>query len=263
MPSKLQTARDSIALFNQSRFPFGQASARSVWLGIYQVLLWYENITSGQFRYLPHIIEANDLKQNLQWQSRAKAIEDYIARQLSLQPSQIPPLLGRLYTQPAYVGLQKNNITGIAFGSLIKYVLERFGNPALSYELEVPAGKVFPGIKLVGQSKQAKIDILVSKLNTPRIIISGKWSVRHDRVGDLINECPAYKAAATRQRATVDYIVVTNEFSPARLEKIIDDSCIDSPVHVHKDNIINVCSLNGRLTKMLDLADLIAASQRW
>jgi len=57
--------------------------------------------------------------------------------------------------------------------------------------------------------------------------------------------------------------VVTNEFDPARLQKILADSCVDGVAHVHKPLLTTVLGLDGRLGGLLDLADLVNASRAW
>ena len=55
----------------------------------------------------------------------------------------------------------------------------------------------------------------------PRAVISAKWSMRHDRLSDITNECPVYKAAHQRiyrqSQTGLSYFVVTNEYDPSRL----------------------------------------------
>ena len=170
---------------------------------------------------------------------------------------------------PDYAGRQRHNTLGIAFPGLVKYALERFGSARVSYETEVTAGVLFPGITFPGRSTTPRIDLLVKLNDIPRAVISAKWSLRHDRVNDITNECPVYKAAHLRiyrhtSRDHLSYYVVTNEYDPARLHKTLDDTCVDGVVHVHKAGVVNVCGLNGRLTRLIDLADFIRAiSSSW
>ena len=94
------------------------------------------------------------------------------------------------------------------------------------------------------------------------MIISAKWSLRHDRLSDITNECPVYKASyqriyRTNERPELKYFVATNEFDPARLNKILDDSCVNGVVHVHKPAVTEVCQLDGRLDELIDLEDFV------
>jgi len=165
--------------------------------------------------------------------------------------------------------MQRQNTLGIAFAGLMKHVLERFGAPRASYDLEVKAQNIFRGITLPGRSATACIDLLATCANSPRAVLSTKWSLRHDRLNDMTEECPAYKSAYQRlYRATPGapdllYYVVTNEYDPSSLNKILRDPCVDAVVHVHKIALVDVCRLDNRLGRLLDLADLIRATSSW
>ena len=165
--------------------------------------------------------------------------------------------------RPEYKGLQRQNPLGIAFIGLVHHALSTYGSRHLGYETEQFAQKVFPGITFPGRSKAPAVDILVRKNRVPRAIVSVKWSLRHDRINDLTNECPSYKQAAAWGRHPLEYVVVTNEYDPARLEKVLGDSCIDAVVHVHKPAVVEVSQLDGRLTRLLDLSDLFARTRQW
>lgn len=255
MPSRVQTVAEAVRLFDNATYPTG-CSSGTAWLGVYQVLLWYEH-------GCPHIIDADKLATPGVWQQRAQAVEAYIANHLGIPPANVRGSVDLLLSSPSFVGLQRQNSLGIAFSGLIKHVLETFGNPAISYELEVDAGSIYPGIKFPGRSNTPRVDVLARKGNQPRAVISGKWSARHDRINEITNECPTYKQAAAFLRQPLDFVVATNEFDPARLSKILGDNCIDYLVHVHKPNVTKVCDLNGRLNTLLDLSDLIARTYDW
>ncbi|PSR26351.1 MAG: hypothetical protein C7B46_20020 [Sulfobacillus benefaciens] len=66
-----------------------------------------------------------------------------------------------------------------------------------------------------------------------------------------------YKSAAMRSRRGLRYYVVTAEMDPARLSKIINDSCIDGVVHIHKPLITEVLGMNGRMKELVDLRDFV------
>jgi hypothetical protein len=114
-----------------------------------------------------------------------------------------------------------------------------------------------------GRSGAAKIDLVALKGMLPVAFVSCKWSLRHDRINDITSECPDYKSAAMRLRIPLKYFVLTNEFEPARLLKLLSDPCIDGVVHVHKQAVVEVCKMDGRLTAMLDLTELFGISEEW
>ena len=55
MPSREQTVRDAIRIFEHADSPFG-LTAVTAWLGIYQTLLWYEPVNWVGLTQLPPII---------------------------------------------------------------------------------------------------------------------------------------------------------------------------------------------------------------
>lgn len=259
-------------LFQNARYPQG-LTVQTAWLGIYQVLMWYEPVNVGGVAALPHIIDANNLRPPAgrpspapalnAWCRRAQAIEQYLAEQLVCTPDQVPIYLDRLMSHPVYRGRQRQNPLGSAFPALVKHALEQFGNKDVQYDLEVPATDVFPGVAVPGRSVTPKMDILVRRQGRPRAIVSAKWSLRHDRLNDISNECPVYKYAASLTRTQIDYIVVTNEFGSARLQRLLRDPCVDAVVHVHKPAVMEVCQIDGELDSLSDLTDLIARSHNW
>jgi hypothetical protein len=266
-----QARQLALHLFQNAAYPNG-LSGTNAWIGIYQVLLWYEPVTIGSITGLPHIIDADKLRPPSYrparhgisaWQQRAQAVEQYLAQQLRCQPNQVQSYVDLLMREPTYQGVQRQNPLGIAFPVLVRHILQTFGNNAVNYDLEVPAQAVFPGIVVPGRSPNPKIDIVVRNQSRIRAVISCKWSLRHDRLNDISNECPTYKQAASWTRTQIDYLVITNEYDPARLNKLLVDSCVDALVHVHKPLPTSVCGLNSRLVHMLDLVDLLARSQSW
>jgi hypothetical protein len=278
MPTRQQTITDAIQVFENAKYPSG-LSATTAWLGIYQTLLWYEPVNWLGLTNLPHIIDADKLrpasrakrrvwKKENAWQKRAQAIDSFLAEQLGIPIESVPFNTDLLMKQRDYKGMQRQNTLGIAFSGLVKHALEKFGSAAVSYEIEVEATTIFPGITFPGRSVTPRIDVLAKCNDIPRAIISAKWSVRHDRLSDITNECPVYKAAYERiyrqaRRERLRYYVVTNEYDPARLTKMLDDTCVDDVVHVHKAAVVEVCKLNTRLTQLKDLEDFINATRSW
>jgi hypothetical protein len=273
VPSKTDTIKYAKQTFSKVSEANGNVPEKA-WLGIYQALLWYEKTNLSDYPCLPHIIDADKLRmpkhrQDQQsaktnaWQNRAIEIERYLAKHIGCKPREVENHMDRLMQLPEFKSLQRQNPLGIAFIGLVHHVLALFGNSKLAYSMEEKAEHVFPGIKLPGRSTSPSIDVLVRKDMAPRGIISVKWSVRHDRINDLTNECPSYKNAASWLRQPLDYIVITNEFDPSRLNKMLGDSCFDAVVHVHKPAVVNIAGLNGRLNQLLDLTDLFSLTKGW
>jgi len=279
MPTREQTISDAIGIFNRASFPTG-LNKHTAWLGIYQTLLWFEPINWLHFRELPHIIDADKLrpsssakktkwKKATAWQTRAEAFGAYLARTLGCSPEDISSKTDLLMKHPDYEGMQRQNTLGIGFAGLVKHILKEFGASELTYKTEVEAGAIFPGITFPGRSGTPRIDLLASQEDLPRAILSAKWSMRHDRLSDITNECPVYKAAyeriyrQSRQQGKLLYFVLTNEYDPSRLGKILNDSCIDGVVHVHKHAVVDVCGLDGRARGLIDLSEFIELTTSW
>ena len=277
MPTREQTIADAIQSLQNAEYPSGVRAA-TAWLGIYQALLWYERVDWLGFSELPHIIDADKLRPASPkkrgranpsiWQKRAKALDVYLAQQLQCSVDSVSSKTDLLMKQADYAGMQRQNTLGIAFVGVVQYVLEKFGSASISYATEVEAASVFPRISVPGRSSTPRIDILARRDGIPRTIISAKWSMRHDRLSDITNECPVYKAAYERiyrqaRREGLLYYVITNEYDPSRLNKMLDDTCVDGVVHVHKAGVVEVCNLNGRLSQLVDLADFVQATLSW
>lgn len=267
----------------------------TAWLGIYQVLLWYAsplldlkalaangppevqaavdtieqwvNSTAGPGPL--HIREANDLKKVI-WQKRAGLAEGFIAEALGVPAEDLPYLVDRMMRLPRWVGQQRNNPLGNGLRILVNEVLRRWGNPALGYHEEALATQWFPGIEMAGRSIKPSIDVAISKPSGPVAIASCKWSIRHDRISDPTNECTAYKSAAIqRQMMNLRYFVITNELDGQRLDKILNQPCVDALVHVHLDLVGHVTAETKLMQRarrdgrLLDLADFVALTHTW
>jgi hypothetical protein len=278
MSPREQTVSDAIQLFDSAAYPSG-LSAATAWLGIYQTLLWYEPINWVGFDKLPHIIDADKLrpasrikkrswKKPNAWQRRANKINAYLAERLGCSKGEVSTNTDLLMKRLSYRGMQRQNPLGIAFPGLVKHILEKFGSPGISYETEVDAATIFPGIGVPGRSTTPSIDLLVRIEGIPQVIISAKWSLRHDRLNDITNECPVYKAAYQRiyrqaRRSELLYFLITNEYDPARVNKVLTDTCVNGIVHVHKPAVVGVCELNGRMGELKDLQDFIKETSSW
>lgn len=279
MPSRSQTVEDAVQLFENAIYPKGKAT-ETAWLGIYQTLLWYEQVNWAGFSSLPHIIDADKLRPSSAskrratirpsaWQNRAQAVEKYLAQELAIPQNDVHGKLNQLMQLPDYQGLQRQNPLGTAFAGLVVHVLNTFGSQRPQYVTEKAPAEAFPGITFPGRSRASRSDILATVDSVPRAVVSAKWSIRHDRLNDITNECPVYKAAYNRiyrgqqSGQGLLYFVVTNEFDPARLTKALDDSCVDGVIHVHKAAVVEICELDGRLDRLMDLSDLVQMTYSW
>jgi hypothetical protein len=264
MPTRDEIVAEAVEIFDRASYPSGSPPG-SAWLGVYQTVLWWEHVGDAQ---LPHIIDADKLRGSRVWQKRAHGVTAYLAQELHCPPGTLPERTDLLMKRPPHRGKQRQNILGIAFAGLAKHILQRFGSQRISYAAEVRADHIFPGTAVPGRSVTPSIDLVASRENAPRALVSAKWSLRHDRLNDITNECPVYKAAYERiyRRAAsrpLLYFVVTNEYDPSRLSKLLEDPCVDGVVHVHKPAVVDVCGLDDRLGGLMDLTDLVAATDSW
>lgn len=212
------------------------------WTGIYQLLLWYEH-------GVPHIIESNELKKPA-WRARANLIDGALAEAYSCHPHEVPGRVGRLFAHPAYHEVQKQNPLGIAFASSLVYILRKFS--ASDYEFIARAKVGSTVFRHVKQPPRGHVDIAVVRNGREFAVISTKWSLRHGRIRSWLAECEFYKT----QMHLPYYFVVTNEFGPARLKKILHNQCKNGLFHVNRALLLEVHSGNGRLSGIEDLTDL-------
>src|SRR5207249_4360329 len=116
---------------------------------------------------------------------------------------------------------QRQNPLGIGFVIALSVALEQFSAKDYTFLPEEAIGiTIFKGIQ---KPPRAAPDIVVVKEDDEFAIISAKWSVRHDRLKDILDEADYFK----RLRPKMPFYVATNEYDPARLNKIIEDYRID------------------------------------
>ncbi len=255
-----------ISEFDNSKFPSGQPTVEDAWVGIYQVLWWYDHD-------LLHIHDAPALWRNRVWMEKAQVAERYIANALGVSPEDVKHLVDRQMRLDRWRDLQRNNPLGRGFRMLISEVLERWGDPRFEYPEETRATKFYPGIEMPGRSAEPSIDVVAVSKRTgrPRAVISCKWGIRHDRISDPTNECTQYKSASIQlQEMNLQYLVITNEISGQRLDKVLNQPCVDALVHV---SLGFVEAVNGGITefmmaaraarRLLDLKELVQLTQTW
>ena len=266
MPSAADNAL-IVGEFDAASYPAGAANLLEAALGIYQVLLWYDPVVG-----VLHINEANELEKP-PWAKRAQLAEDYLATQLGVPQAAIPSMIDRMMKLPRWekspgVPMQRQNPLGNGLRTLTAEILTRWGGPNLTFAQEEDATQWFPGIQLPGRSTTPKMDVLAIKGSRPRAVISCKWSIRHDRISDPTNECTMYKSAAIQQQIPLfEYYVLTNEFSPARLEKVLNQPCVDGLVHVHEPLLSAIGGPKAAPVvnhpKFYDLVQFVSATQGW
>jgi hypothetical protein len=253
-----------IPLFDRAIFPTGAPNAGEAGLAIQQVLLWYEPIGVVPPGTL-HIFDANDLLKPA-WQRRVGAAEDWLAGQIGVTVGQLPGALNRFMRAR---GGQAHNQRGTAYRCLIAEIIDRWGASGLDVHEEEPASNWF-AVAALGQAGRARVDVLVARGGAPRAFVSCKWALRNDRNHDVVNEANAYKSVAAGRGLSVEVGLVTNEFGPARIARVLDSALIDFVAHTNRDLFLAMpWSRSGDFmalqhdARFIDLSGLIARSQNW
>lgn len=144
----------------------------------------------------------------------------------------------------AYFGTEnkRKNLVGEGFEDTVAEVLRRIPTIAAQYDILVrPALHELPGFYPPrGGEKTRKVDLaLVRRADEARTLVSCKWSVRSDREEQFATDFNAYSGLEQRG-ADFDYVLVTNEFDPARLAAACDNRrpngyLFTSVVHVNPE----------------------------
>lgn len=280
----LTSAEDRAAVvgaFDTALYPGGgPVTLETAWLGIYQTLWWYHQVkheddVTGSITLGPnvlHVREANDLEKPI-WQKRAGALESYIASTMGIRADELAAHVDRMMLLPRWRRTkQRNNPLGNGLRMILSELLERYGDPRFEYPEEKNANLWFPGIEMPGRSKTPKMDVgVINKAgNRPRAILSCKWSIRHDRISDPTNECVQYKRAAVQQQIMdLQYFVFTNELSVQRLDKILNQPCVDGLIHVHLPSVETIESPSSLMKqaaasgRLFDLVDFVKLTHTW
>lgn len=254
-----------VGAFDTALYPGGgPVTLETAWLGIYQTLWWFEH-------GVLHIREANDLKKPI-WRARARRVEQYIADAMDIEADELESHVDRMMLLPRWAGMQRNNPLGHGLRIILSELLERFGNPLFAYPEESLATLWFPGIEMPGRSSRPSVDVAAVRTTNsrPKAIMSCKWSYKHDRISDPTNECQQYKSAAVQQQLMdLKMYVVTSEMSVTRLDKVLNQPCIDGLVHVHLKAVEQAEEPSDEMYRaiesgrLMDLTDFVRSTASW
>jgi hypothetical protein len=126
----------------------------------------------------------------------------------------------------AHVGQEnkRKNLVGEGFEDVLVAILEALPRLAGRYEIRArPFLHELPGFHPPrGVEKPRQVDLaLVARTGGERILVSCKWSVRSDREEQFRTDFGAY-ASLESSGHDFRYVLVTNEFDPARLAAACD-----------------------------------------
>ena len=212
------------------------------------MLLWFD---SG----VPHIIDGDKLARGI-WRSRAEAVRAALASEWECQEADVEErvdllLHSEIFSKPP----QRQNPLGIGFVSALLVLLRHFSAQEYEFMPEEAIGRqVFKGIT---ESPRSAPDVVAVRDGSEAPVISAKWSLRHDRLKDLKDECAYFKTL----RGSLKFYAVTNEYDPARLSKVLEDYCIDGVFHVNRRLVVDVAKVDGRLQSLRDLSELFPLFQ--
>lgn len=196
-------------------------------------------------------MEADQLAKK-KWSSRALAVKDALAQEFGCSPDDLANKVDLLLKSEIFTRApQRQNPLGIGFVTSLLLLLEHFSSRDYAFLTEKAIGEVvFKGIR---EAPRSKPDIVVVRNDSEVALISAKWSLRHDRLKDLKDECAYFKTLAPRLK----FYAVTNEYSPSRLDKVIGDYRIDNVFHVCRKLVVDAAGVDGRTARLLDLSDLL------
>lgn len=267
-------AQLAVGLYEELRERYGWTRV-TAWHGIARLLLSCAVWRRGWQPFHGVVVyrEANDFKMG--WQGpnavmrRAGSLTAFLAAELGVSLVDLCSEVGAYWRHQQTARLQPHNLAGHAFRSLTVHILEKFGDPGVTYAEEVSPYTEFPGQHFATRSRKPKIDIVARRGNSTVALISSRWRFRHDRV-DVVEEAMSYAPAARRHNAQCRLYASVGEFAPNRLEKILSHC---PPVHPHGPLSATVhfapqlisagLNENGRLNHLRSLDWLIGETFSW
>lgn len=149
-------------------------------------------------------------------------------------------------------GVKRANLLGRGFEDALDGLIRRLPSQPAHHGAQTPLEDV-PGFSAGRDGDTvSKVDLWVGDGAQRRILVSAKWSVRADRERQLWEDLQAYEGANEWQHP-FEYVLVTNEFDPARLVGIATKTLrprIDRVVHVCPEALAVVHELNSaKLTR--------------
>lgn len=113
---------------------------------------------------------------------------------------------------------KRKNLVGEGFEDVLAAILQRLSVPGIESVTARSLLHEIPGFSPPPErAKPKKVDLaLITRPDSHRTLVTAKWSVRADREEQFLGDFQAY-ANLERANRPFDYVLVTNEFDPARL----------------------------------------------
>ena len=128
---------------------------------------------------------------------------------------------------------KRKNLVGEGFEDVMSSVIEQScttSNTAVFVRRRL--GEL-PGFQPVRRGEKPKVvDLAVVQNNRQRTLITAKWSIRADREEQFKTDYDDYIKAESDNRQ-FDYVLVTNEFDPARLKRACERLERNAPMFTH------------------------------
>ena len=80
-------------------------------------------------------------------------------------------------------------------------------------------------------------DVIIINEQNLKAIVSIKWGMRHDRMYEILYAALAMKDALPKQGKTLNFYLLTNDDSPARLRKMLEAPALDGVYHINPDSL--------------------------
>ncbi|WP_369930943.1 hypothetical protein [Xanthomonas sp. NCPPB 2632] len=160
---------------------------------------------------------------------------------------------------------KRKNLVGEGFEDVLAFTIRNAVAPSLQAVVDPrkPINEI-PGFgNRVAGDKDNKVDLVVLIPNSRRtILITAKWSIRADRERQFASEFSQYVASRSDQ-SPFEYVLVTNEFDPARLVRACEQVVANAPmfrtvVHINPNALAAAYSAPVRSRERYAVSDMKA-----
>ncbi|HWN43036.1 MAG TPA: hypothetical protein VNW71_12500 [Thermoanaerobaculia bacterium] len=139
---------------------------------------------------------------------------------------------------------KRKNLVGEGFEDVLAGVVGRLHAPGIESMRARALLQEIPGFSSPAErAKAKKVDlVLLTRPDSHRVLITAKWSIRADREEQFGSDFQSY-ATLERSGQSFDYVLVTNEFDPARLAAACERQVLARPlfsevVHVSTEALL-------------------------